>query len=65
MARMRVLIVLALALTAGSVLAFATYNVVKKGPQGGPGIPTQAVVVAAGDLAIGAEIKPADLKVVQ
>lgn len=65
MARMRVLIVLALALTAGSVLAFATYNVVKQAPQGGPGVPTQPVVVAAGDLAIGAELKAADLKVVQ
>lgn len=65
MARMRVLIVLALALTAGSVLAFATYNMVQKAPQDGPGMPTKPVVVAAGDLAIGAELKPADLKVVQ
>lgn len=65
MARMRVLIVLALALTAGSVLAFATYNVVQKGPADGPGMPTAPVVVAAADLAIGAELKAADLKVVQ
>ncbi len=64
MARMRVLIVLALALTAGSVLAFATYNVVKKAPQNGTGLPTQPVVVAASDLAIGAELKAGDLKVV-
>ncbi len=65
MARMRVLIVLALALTAGSVLAFATYNIVQKGPQGGATVPTSPVVVAASDLAIGAELKPTDLKVVQ
>lgn len=65
MARMRVLIVLALALTAGSVLAFATYNVVQQGPANGPGMPTASVVVAAADLAIGAELKPSDLKVVQ
>lgn len=65
MARMRVLIVLALALTAGSVLAYATYNVVQHAPESGPGMPTKPVVVAAADLAIGAELKPADLKVVQ
>lgn len=65
MARMRVFIVLALALTAGSVLAFATYNYVQKAPAGGSGVPTKPVVVAASDLAIGAEIKPGDLKVVQ
>ncbi len=65
MARMRVLIVLALALTAGSVLAFATYNYVQQAPAGGPGMPTKPVVVAAADLAIGAEIKAGDVKVVQ
>lgn len=65
MARMRVFIVLALALTAGSVLAFATYNYVQKAPAGGPGVATAPVVVAASDLAIGAEIKSGDLKVVQ
>lgn len=65
MARMRVLIVLALALTAGSVLAFATYNMVQNAPQGGTGVPSSPVVVAASDLAIGAELKASDLKVVQ
>lgn len=65
MARMRVLIVLALALTAGSVLAFATYNIVQQSPQGGASVPTSPVVVAASDLAIGAELKPSDVKVVQ
>src|SRR5262245_42777448 len=65
MARMRVLIVLALALTAGSVLAFATYNLVQKSPEASASsIPTKPVVVAASDLAIGAELKPGDLKVV-
>lgn len=65
MARMRVLIVLALALTAGSVLAFATYNYVQQTPAGGASVPTKPVVVAASDLAIGAELKGGDLKVVQ
>jgi pilus assembly protein CpaB len=66
MARMRVLIVLALALTAGSVLAFATYNYVQSPGGGGATqtIPTKPVVVAATDLAIGAELRPTDLKVV-
>jgi pilus assembly protein CpaB len=62
---MRVLIVLALALTAGSVLAFATYNYVQKpAAVSSPSIPTRPVVVAASDLAIGAELKASDLKVV-
>jgi len=62
---MRVFIVLALALTAGSMLAFATYNYVQKAPQAGASMPTSPVVVAKYDLAIGAEIKRDDLKVVQ
>ena len=66
MARMRVLIVLALALTAGSVLALATYNYVQQAPAAAaPGVPTTPVVVAASDLAIGAELRPGDLKVVE
>jgi pilus assembly protein CpaB len=65
MARMRVFIVLALAIVAGSVLAFATYNYVQKTPQAGASVPTSPVVVAKYDLAIGAELKLDDLKVVQ
>lgn len=65
MAKMRVLIVLALALTAGSVLAFATYNVVQQAPATGTGVSTTPVVVAASDLAIGTQLGPTDLKVVQ
>jgi pilus assembly protein CpaB len=65
MARMRVLIVLALALTAGSVLALATYNYVQQAPPAESGVPTTPVVVAATDLAIGADLKASDLKIVQ
>jgi pilus assembly protein CpaB len=65
MARMRVFVVLALALTAGSVLAFATYNFVQQAPAAGASVPTSPVVVANYDLAIGAELGPEDLKVVQ
>ena len=58
MARIRIFIVLALALTAGGVLAFATYNYVQS--QGNrpaaQGMATRRVVVAAADLAVGAEL---------
>jgi pilus assembly protein CpaB len=53
---MRVFIVLALALTAGGALAFATYNYVQNAPTRTVSIPTRPVVVAATDLQIGAEL---------
>ena len=57
MARMRVFIVLVLALTAGGALAFATYNYVQKRADAKTGpMPTKPVVVAATDLDIGAEL---------
>jgi pilus assembly protein CpaB len=66
MARMRVFVVLALALTAGGVLAFGTYNYIQKTPaQASASIPTTAVVVAAADLDIGAELTRDDVKVIQ
>ena len=67
MARMRVFLVLALALTAGGVLAFGTYNLVQSRPtaQGGATIPTRPVVVAAADLTLGAELRAEDVKVIE
>ena len=63
MARMRVFVVLALALTAGGVLAFGTYNYIQKTPaQASSSIPTTAVVVAAADLDIGAELTRDDVR---
>jgi pilus assembly protein CpaB len=56
MARMRVFIVLVLAIGAGGVFAFATYNYVQNMPAKEVSIPTQPVMVAASDLDIGAEI---------
>ena len=56
MARMRVFIVLVLAIGAGSVFAFATYNYVQNMPAKEVSIPTKPVMVAAADLDIGAEI---------
>jgi pilus assembly protein CpaB len=65
MARMRVFVVLALALTAGGVLAFGTYSYIQKTPAQAASIPTTPVVVAASDLDIGAELTRDDVKVIQ
>ena len=56
MARMRIFIVLVLAIAAGGVFAFATYNYVQRLPAQTVTIPTKPVVVAAADLEVGAEI---------
>ena len=54
MARMRVFIVLVLALTAGGALAFGTYNYMQKAAPGQTvTIPTERVVVAGADLDLG------------
>jgi len=64
MARMRVFLVLVLALTAGGGLAFATYNYVQKAPVTSVRMPTTKVVVAATDLDIGAELDASDVRVI-
>ena len=56
MARMRIFIVLVLAIVAGGVFAFATYNYVQKIPGKTVVIPTTKIAVAGSDLDIGAEI---------
>src|SRR5580704_5986423 len=63
MARIRILLVAFLALTAGGVLAMATYNYTQK-PARIVTIPTRAVIVAASDLDVGAELKAEDLHVI-
>jgi pilus assembly protein CpaB len=66
MARIRVFVVLALALTAGGALAFATYNYVQTAPVAAKGsVDSRPVLVAARDLNIGAELAESDVKVVQ
>ncbi|HEX7136326.1 MAG TPA: Flp pilus assembly protein CpaB [Vicinamibacterales bacterium] len=68
MGRVRIFIVLALAVTAGAVFAFGTYNYVQnvsRPTAGGPAMPTQPVVVAVNDLDVGAEIKAEDVKVIR
>jgi pilus assembly protein CpaB len=67
MARIRVFLVLALAVMAGGVFAYGTYNYVQKSANSGSvaGVATKPVVVAANDLEVGAEIAREDVKVVQ
>jgi pilus assembly protein CpaB len=64
MTRVRVFIVFVLAITAGAVFAFGTYNYVQKIPAKAEKTPTKPVVVAASDLDIGAEIQRDDIRVV-
>jgi len=65
MARMRVFIVLALAIAAGGTFAFGTYRYMQNVPARTAEVPTSHVVVAASDLQLGAELKATDLKAIQ
>src|ERR1700757_511580 len=63
MARMRVLIVFIIAITAGGALALGTYNYTQKIPPKTVTMATKSVVVATGDLEIGAELTKDDVRV--
>jgi pilus assembly protein CpaB len=65
MARMRVILVLLVAIAAGGGLAYGTYNYVKNVPASAAPLATRPVVVAAADLAVGAAIRPEDVRVVE
>jgi len=68
MARIRVFIVLALAVAAGGTFAYGTYQYMQNGgSKGAPAasIPTSAVIVAAQDLQIGASLRQEDLRAIQ
>ena len=65
MGRMRVFIVLALALTAGTVFAVGTSQYLKSAPDRAGAVATTPVVVAAADLQLGAEISVDDVRVVE
>jgi pilus assembly protein CpaB len=65
MARMRIFIVLVLAIAAGSVFAFATYNYVQQIPGKTTDIPTTKVVVAASDLDVGADLNKDTVRVIE
>ncbi len=65
MARMRLLIILVLALSAGGALAYGTYNYLQNVPVKTVTVPTRPVMVAAADLQVGAELRADDLKSVE
>jgi pilus assembly protein CpaB len=65
MARMRVFIVLALAIAAGGTFAFGTYRYMQNVPARTVEVPTSHVVVASSDLQLGAELKASDLRTIQ
>jgi pilus assembly protein CpaB len=65
MTRIRLFLVLALALTAGGGLAYGTYNYLQNVPVKTVSIPTRPVVVAAADLDLGAELGREDLRMVE
>jgi pilus assembly protein CpaB len=64
MARIRIFLVLVLALTAGGAFAFGTYRYIQQVPPAGEGIATKPVIVAAVNLQLGAELRPEDLRIV-
>src|SRR3954469_13699397 len=63
--RSRIFAVLAIAILAGGGLAYGTYNFMNNQPVKTVNTPTQAVVVAAGDLQLGSELKKEDVTVIQ
>ncbi len=66
MARIRILVILGLALSAGGVLALGTYNYLQSAPAARTvTVPTRAVMVASADLELGAELRADDLKAVE
>jgi pilus assembly protein CpaB len=65
MARIRIFVVLVLAVTVGGTLAFATYNYVQRAPATRTvSIPTKPVVVAAADLDVGADLGRNDIRLI-
>ena len=64
MARIRIFIVLVIALSAGGVFAYATYRYVQQ-PAAAASMKTKSVVVAAADLQLGKELKPEDVRMIE
>jgi pilus assembly protein CpaB len=65
MARIRIFLVLVLALTAGGAFAFGTYRYIQQVPDRAEGMATKPVIVAAVNLELGAELRPEDLRIVE
>jgi pilus assembly protein CpaB len=64
MTRIRVFIVLAVALGLGGTFALATYRYIQNRPVREVSLPTTPVVVAAADLVLGTELSKEDLRVI-
>lgn len=64
MARIRIFIILGVAIGLGGTFALATYRYVQNIPAREVALPTTPVVVAAADLALGAELRREDLHVI-
>jgi pilus assembly protein CpaB len=65
MARIRIFLVLVLALTAGGAFAFGTYRYIQQAPERSEGPATKPVIVAAINLPLGDELGPEDLRIVE
>ena len=65
MARIRVFLVLALAVTAGSAFAYGTYRFMQQAPERVEAMPTRPVLVAVSRLDVGAELRPEDVRIVE
>ena len=61
--RSRIFAVLAIAVVAGGGLAYGTYNMMNSQPVKTVSVPTQPVVVAAGDITLGAALKKEDMTI--
>jgi pilus assembly protein CpaB len=65
MNRIRIALVFTIAITCGGGLAYGTYNYLQQVPVRTVNAPTRPVVVAAANLSLGTELKPADLDVTE
>lgn len=65
MARIRIFLVLVLALTAGGAFAYGTYRYIQSVPARAESLPTRPVIVAATNLDIGREVRPEDVRIVE
>jgi pilus assembly protein CpaB len=64
MTRLRIFLVLGVAIGLGGTFAFATYQYIQNRPVREVTLPTTSVVVAAADLALGTELRREDLRVI-
>ncbi|MBI1876459.1 MAG: Flp pilus assembly protein CpaB [Acidobacteria bacterium] len=64
MLRVRIALIVVIALSAGAGLAYGTYNYLQQAPVRTVEVPTRTVVVAAADLSLGTALRRSDLRVV-